>query len=259
MTPEAGVAMNRILLETHEIADGRAVLRDDRADHIRGVLRATAGDRLKVGVADGPLGTAVVVRCDADTVELALELGGEAPPPWCDLILAMPRPRVFKRLLPQLAAMGVGRLWLVDAARVEKCYFGSHWLRPENFRPLLLEGLMQAGTTHVPEVFVEPRLKEFVTQQLPALTAGADAFLAHPGDAAAELPAAARPAGGRALLAVGPEGGWLDDELALFRAQGFRPLSLGRRILRTDTACVSLLAVLARVYDQAAAAPRDPQ
>ena len=251
--------MNRILLETHEIAGGRAVLRDGRAGHIRGVLRAAAGDRIRVGVADGPVGTAVVTHCDTAAVELALEPGGEALPPWCGLILAMPRPRVFKRLLPQLAAMGVGRIWLVGAARVEKCYFGSHWLRPVNFRPLLLEGLMQAGTTHVPEVCVEPRLKAFVTQRLPSLAAGADAFLAHPGDASAELPAAPRSAGGRALLAVGPEGGWLDDELALFREQGFRLLSLGRRILRTDTACVSLLAVLGRVYDQAASAPQDPK
>jgi 16S rRNA (uracil1498-N3)-methyltransferase len=51
------------------------------------------------------------------------------------------------------------------------------------------------------------------------------------------------------VIAVGPEGGWIDDEVALFEAHGFRRLSLGRRILRTDTACVALLATLGRLFD----------
>lgn len=249
---ERDAAMNRILVEAREIVQGHVVLYDSRADHIRDVLRAVAGDQIKVGVADGLIGVANVLRCETAEVELALSLVAEAPAPWCDLVLAMPRPRVFKRLLPQIAAMGVGRLWLVGAARVEKCYFGSHWLRPEVYRPLLVEGLMQAGTTQVPEVYIEPRLSPFVTHRLASLVAGADAYLAHPGAGTTVLPPAVGTVQRRAMLAIGPEGGWLDDELALFQAQGFRPLSLGPRILRSDTACVSLLAVLARAYDSAA-------
>jgi len=207
--------MNRILLEAQEIRDGRAFLRDGRADHIRAVLGAAAGRCVKVGVADGPLGTGEIVRCDAAGVELALTLQGESPQPWCDLILAMPRPRALKRLWAQVAALGVGRLFLIAAARVESCYFGSHWLRDEAYRPLLIEGLMQAGTTQVPRVFVEPRLQPFVESRLDALAAGAACFIAHPSDDPAVDPIrAARSAATRAVLAIGPEGGWLDDELA---------------------------------------------
>ena len=50
--------------------------------------------------------------------------------------------------------------------------------------------------------------------------------------------------GRRLLLAIGPEGGWTDDELALMEERGFRRYSLGRRILRTDTATIAAIAKL---------------
>jgi 16S rRNA (uracil1498-N3)-methyltransferase len=242
--------MNRIVVEPEEIHNGRVELRDNRADHIRNVLGATVGQALKVGVADGKLGLGEVVRSDASGVELALTLEGDGPEPWCDLILAMPRPRVLKRLWAQVAALGVGRLFLIHAARVETCYFGSHWLRPAAYRPLLIEGLMQAGTTRVPHVFIEPKLKRFADLRLPVIAAGAVCFIAHP-DAAPtnETGWPTVSDGRRPVIAVGPEGGWMDDEVALFESHGFRRISLGRRILRTDTACVALLATLGRLFD----------
>jgi len=242
--------VNRILIESGELQDGRVVLRDNRADHLRNVLGVAAGCRVKVGVADGKLGFGEIIRCDATGVELALTLEEEGPPPWCDLILAMPRPRVLKRLWAQVTALGVGRLFLIHAARVEACYFSSHWLRPEAFRPLLLEGLMQAGTTRVPEVFIEPRLTRFVESRLPAIAAEAACFIAHPdAESAAAQGFPTVSDGRRPVIAVGPEGGWIDDEVALFESHGFRKLSLGRRILRTDTACVSLMAILGQIFD----------
>ena len=110
---------------------------------------------------------------------------------------------------------------------------------------------MQAGTTRVPEVFIEPKLKRFADARLPALAAGAICFIAHPDAAPTDEPGWPMVSDGhRPVIAVGPEGGWIDDEVALFEAHGFRRLSLGRRILRTDTACVSLLAILGQVYDR---------
>jgi RsmE family RNA methyltransferase len=110
---------------------------------------------------------------------------------------------------------------------------------------------MQAGTTRVPEIFIEPKLKRFAELRLPAIAAGAVGFIAHP-DAvpSAESGWPTVSDGRRPVIAVGPEGGWIDDEVALFEAHGFRRLSLGRRILRTDTACVSLLAILGQFYDR---------
>jgi RsmE family RNA methyltransferase len=48
----------------------------------------------------------------------------------------------------------------------------------------------------------------------------------------------------RVLLAVGPEGGWTDFELQLLETHGFQPFGMGSRTLRTDTACISLLALV---------------
>ncbi len=150
----------------------------------------------------------------------------------------------MKRLWPQLAAMGLRRLFLTKASRVEKGYFDARIYQPEHFRPLLLEGLQQACDTRLPEVSFHRRLKIFLEDELDALTPGSSRLLAHPGKAPRlrdTLPSGPE----SVLLAVGPEGGWTPYELDLLQAHRFTPVSLGPRILRTDTACVALLALIA--------------
>jgi RsmE family RNA methyltransferase len=237
--------MNRILIEPAEVQpDGTATLSDRRAAHIREVLRAKPGAALQAGVLDGPIGTATVMELTPDRVRLALRLDAAAPPPWADLVLAVPRPKVLKRLWPQLAALGVGRVVLVNAARVERDYFDTHWVEEPHYRPLLVEGLMQAGTTCVPRVEVRRRLRPFVEDELDALFPSRLRLAAHPG-LATPLPPAGE-TGALPLLAVGPEGGWTAFELDLLESRGFARFSLGTRILRSDTACVAALSVLGR-------------
>jgi len=235
--------MNRILFGPEEVqADGTVVLSDGRAEHILGVLRAEPGRSVKTGVLNGWAGTSRILEIGGGRVRLQPEHAQAAPEPWFDLLLAAPRPKVLKRLWPQLAALGAGRVVVLNAFKVEKCYFSSQWLDPAHFRPLLIEGLMQAGLTRLPEVLVRPRFKPFVEDELDALFPGTLRLLAHPG------PRAPLPDGGpspRPLLAVGPEGGWTDYEVHALQARGFRLFSLGERILRTDTACVALVSVLA--------------
>lgn len=247
--------MNRILFEPHEAdaPDGRIRLPacDRRARHIRDVLRPQVGDRLRVGVLGGLAGEAVVESVDASGIGLCAVFDRPAPPPWFDLLLAVPRPKVLHRLWAELAAVGVGRIILVNASRVERFYFDTHWLAPESWRPLLVEGLEQAGATAVPEVLVRRAFKPFVQDEIPQLYADAPKWVAHPrleeggGRVVAPAPVAGR---ARPLLAVGPEGGWVPFELALLEEAGFRPISLGDRALRTDTACVALAGALAGAY-----------
>ncbi len=231
--------MNRVLFAADELAaDGRVLLAGRRADHIRRVLRAREGDLLRVGQIDGPIGSGRVEAVTAGDVRLAVTLDGAAPEPWIDLLLALPRPKVLKRLWPQLAAMGVGRVILVNAARVERCYFGTRWVAPESYAPLLLEGLEQAGTTRVTEVWLRRRFKPFVEDELEAHYGAALKLLAQPG---APTPPPVWPAAARPLLAIGPEGGWTDYELEQLTVRGFTRCALGNRTLRTDTACLALL------------------
>lgn len=239
--------MNWLLLEPGEVPPGGGdiLLRGDQARHAREVLHAAPGQRLRLGIVDGPLGSGEVLGTDPDGA-IRLRAGWEAAPPprpRIDLLLAMPRPKVMRRLWPVLASLGVGRIFVANAWKVERGYFDTPALDPAIIRAGLLEGLRQAGDTLLPDVTLHRRLRPLVEDVLPALPPYASRWIAHPDpDEPLSLPALASP--GRTLLAIGPEGGWIPDEVALFRRHGFAPLSLGPRILRTDTACAVLLGLL---------------
>ena len=232
--------MNRILFESSEIADGVATCSDARAEHILAVLHGEVGQTLKTGELDGSIGTGEIVSIEGRTVAVKVSHTEESLRPWCDLVLAPPRPRVMKRLLPQLASLGVGTIVLVGAKKVEKDFWGATLLKEENYRPLLVDGLMQAGTSVVPRMETRRNFRRFVGDELDSLFPTANRVVGHPGGA----PNAPAQKPGRLLLAVGPEGGWTDDEVSLLESHGFSRYSLGSRILRTDTALVALLARL---------------
>lgn len=235
--------MNLLLLEPGAVNDGRAVLRGHQARHVLTVLRAAPGDTLRIGLRDGPRGTARVQRLGEDEVELACTLEDRLPPrPPVDLLLALPRPKVLKRLWAQLAALGVDRIMLTNAARVERNYFDTHVLDPDFYTPLLIEGLQQAQDTRLPRVTIHRQFKPLVEDELDGLSDAPRRLLADPSGA----DPTAGPPEERILLAVGPEGGWVDFERTLLGRHRFQFFSLGPRTLRTDTACIALLSVLTR-------------
>jgi RsmE family RNA methyltransferase len=216
-----------------------------QARHARDVLRVVPGQELRIGMLDGPRGVGRVVRADGDAVELECAFSTEATTrPDVDLLLALPRPKVMRRLWAQLAALGVGRIMLTNAARVERNYFDTHVLDPACYRPLLVEGLQQAQDTHLPRVSIHRRFRPLVEDELDALSSAGLRLVAHPAPQATAIAAAWTPGAARVLLAVGPEGGWDDFELRLLADRGFRLVGLGPRTLRADTACVALLAAL---------------
>ena len=239
--------MNLIILYSDEISgDGRAVLSDDRAAHIRTVLKAAPGKVLRIGLLNGPLGEGTVVAVDERQVVLACTWADAHPPkPKVDLLLAMPRPKVMKRLWAQLAALGVGRIILVNAAKVERYYFDSHVIDPDFYNRFLIEGLQQARCTHLPEVLIRRRFRPFVEDELDGLMPRSLRLLAEP-SASQTLPELSSLVSNaeRLLLAVGPEGGWDAFELAKLHERNFISFRIGDRILRTDTACVGLLSAL---------------
>ena len=237
--------MNLILIEPGELRDGGARLTGAQARHAIEVLRVTIGQEVRVGVIDGPRGTGRVTRLDGEAVELTCVFDNTPPPvPDIDLLLALPRPKVMRRLWAQLAAMGVGRIILTNASRVERNYFDTHVLNPEVYRPLLVEGMQQAQDTRLPRVSIHRRFKPLVEDELDGLCPDAARLVAHPAEGGAPL---AWPGGAsRVLMAIGPEGGWDNYEVGLLAAHGFAPVRLGPRTLRTDTACIALLAALSR-------------
>lgn len=236
--------MNLILLHPPDFrGPGKAILADERAQHIRQTLKAAVGKTLRIGLLNGPLGTGMVQAIDGDQVSLQCHWDDTHPPqPQIDVLLAMPRPKVMKRLWAQLAALGVGNIVLVKAEKVERFYFDTHVLQPEFYTARLIEGLQQAGCTHLPQVLLRPRFKPFIEDELNLLFPDHKKILADP---AAQKPMAEGGCKtGRMLLAIGPEGGWTNYEKEKLQEYGFDLFGMGPRILRTDTACVALIALL---------------
>lgn len=242
--------MNRILVEAEELdPDGRAELRDARARHLREVLHAAVGSQYRAGVVDGPVGDLVVEVIHDARVRVRFEAGGDPPgAPAIDLVLALPRPKVLNRLWAQLAAIGVRRILLTGARRVERYYFDSHVLDPANYRPRLVEGLQQASDTRLPDVAVFRHLRAAVEQGLDGRDPKASRVVLHPGAEQRLIDHAPDNADGL-ILAVGPEGGWSDDEVSFLDRSGFDPRCLGGRILRSDTACIAALALAAARFE----------
>jgi RsmE family RNA methyltransferase len=159
------------------------------------------------------------------------------------VLLALPRPKVMRRLWAQLAALGVGHIILTNAERVERHYFDTHVLSEDTYRPLLIEGLQQARDTRLPNVSIHRQFRILVEDHLDGLFRDGIRLLADPSGTTSIQSALAERTSQRVLLAIGPEGGWNAFELSLLAAHGFRLVSLGPRTLRTDTACTALLAI----------------
>jgi 16S rRNA (uracil1498-N3)-methyltransferase len=237
--------VNLIIVERHEVGDsGEVTLTGSRAAHLLRVLHVEPGHHVRVGMLEGPRGSATVQSVGHDTVTLNCVLEADIPPrPAIDLLLAVPRPKVMRRLWAQIAALGVGQIILTNAEKVERNYFDTHVLAAETYRPLLIEGLQQARDTRLPAVSIHRQFKVLVEDHLDPLFAQGLRVMADP-SATKPLGDVVRASGEeRILLAIGPEGGWNAFELDLLRAHGFHSAGMGPRTLRTDTACVALLAI----------------
>jgi 16S rRNA (uracil1498-N3)-methyltransferase len=230
--------VNLLLVEPSELAaDGTCALADRRAEHLRAVLRVVPGQIVRAGVLGGGVGTAEILADDG-AITMRLTITGAAPPQLAiDLVLAIPRPKVLSRVIETCAAFGVRRIELTNAWRVDKSYLRSPRLAGDALAHAARLGAEQGATTHVPEIRVHDRLMALLDQPFePAMK-----LVAHPG--APMIESAARPPL-PCVLAIGPEGGWIERELATLADRGFVACSLGAPILRVEAAVSAALGQL---------------
>jgi 16S rRNA (uracil1498-N3)-methyltransferase len=228
--------MNLILLFDDDFTGEHTVrLRGRRLDHVAGVHRAAVGDSLVVGVAGGRIGRGRVTALDGEWLEMDVTLDAEPPPAVpLTLVLALPRPKVLNRVIAGAASLGVKRIHLLNAWRVEKSYWRSPRMSEENLLQQCILGLEQARDTILPTIEVHRLFRPFVE----AFAPDGLALVAHPG-APQECPRAVTEA---VTLAIGPEGGFIAREVESLVSAGFTPVSLGPRILRVETAVPALIA-----------------
>lgn len=232
--------MNLILLRSGDWLDSsRVCLRDHRADHIRQVLRSTVGDVLKLGRVGGLRGVGVIEQIDNDAIHLQVDLQ-EPPPPRhrFDLVLALPRPKMLRRIFRAVAEFGVEHLHLINTARVEKSYWQSPLLRPDKIEEALFAGMERSMDTVCPQVVLHKRFRPFVEDELPGLCGDRPCWLTDQG-----APTALSDVSNQAaVVMIGPEGGFVPFEIALAQSVLATRVHLGRRILSVDTALTTVLA-----------------
>lgn len=238
--------MNLILLNHTEIdpLNNASILelQGNRAQHIINILRAEPGDSLKVGLINGNIGKAQVTRIDHKNTRVTIELSptklNMAPPAPSNiqLIIALPRPKVARRLVRLSAECGIKKIHFMNSYKVEKSYWGSPLLGEEKIHEQMLLGLEQAGDTLLPAIHLHRLFKPFVEDQLPALINNESALVLHPyADNTSFDFYQSLPAEKNLTLIIGPEGGFIPYEIEKLESAGCTSMGIGSRIYRTET------------------------
>lgn len=235
------VSMNMILFE--QMPQGGLIpASDERAKHISQVLKLKVGDTFKMGILNESEGTATVRSLSEEGVRISYE--GESKPSLypVTLICAQVRPICMKRILREAVCLGVQRIILCGSDTGEKSYLSSNLYKTGEYKEYLLDGAMQACHAGMPEVIFTYSADSAI-EKAKQLSCEDTTFImldnvvgAIPLSQADVLP--------NAVLAIGPERGWSDRERKAFSDAGYRPMLLGSRVLRTETACSCGIAVL---------------
>lgn len=241
--------MNLILFQPSDLlseteGNARVVIKDPRRlAHLRSVHKAQEGQIYRLGEMDGAIGDGKLLSLTGEQAIFSFEPNA-LPPTALNLhiVLALPRPRMLARSLQNLATLGVKHISLINTARVEKSYWQSAELEEEKIQAHLELGLEQARDTVLPQVELIKRFKPYVEDTLPEILQHRRGLVADPGGT---LPCPrGLPEHTPLVLAIGPEGGFIDYEVEAFRSIGFESIHLGERILRVETAVVALISKL---------------
>ena len=234
--------MNRLILEDSDfIAPGRCRITGRRFRQLVDVIKCPVGKVCKAGLLGGLRGTAQVAELRDDEIIFDVTLDEEPPEPSpVRLAVAMQRPQTFSKVLHIATTMGVKKILFFHSFKVEKSYWQSPRIIPENFRSELIEALEQCGDTILPEITFCSRFKEFAETALPSFASGTKMIFGAPSSTVSPADYAGTPV----TLIVGPEGGLTPYEEQTFISCGAEGVTLGARILRTEYALAALLGKL---------------
>ncbi len=244
--------MNTILFEQHEL-DSESRIRlsvgDKRVDHVRNVLRAVPGDRLSAGIVDGELGVAEIVDDSSGGMVFGFtpsaidasvrESAGGVP---IAVLLGSVRPIVLRRLLRDLTSFGVDEVLVARTELSERSYFRAKLWEAARLRAVLIEGAAQGNRTRLPRIRRDDSLCETLAHLDRSRTEAEVRIVLNSGSP--PLPdAVTKRSCGRVILAVGPERGFIEREIALLNEHGFVAVGVPGGTLRTESAAIAGVAV----------------
>jgi RsmE family RNA methyltransferase len=245
---------------------------DERAVHIKKILHKGVGDTFAAGIIGGQAGTATITKIDGASPDGSQAQNAGAAnngaihftfTPQSDgktlfplhMIIGFPRPIQLKRLLRDMAALGVSSVRLCGTELGEKSYLKAHLSEPAEVYKMLLDGTVQAGSTHVPQPMFYNTLAECLdgldenrsqAQEARPLLLALDNV--NPAQSLGSFLQANPPAGRPVFAAIGSERGWTNAERSLLEERGFTRVGMGIRIMRTETAStVSASIILAQM------------
>lgn len=231
--------MNIILCKENEPVNGTAEITGRRLTHMRETLKIKAGDRLRAGVQGGMLGTAEVLAVDSRRAVLSFTAESVPPAPLnVRLVLALPRPKVLRRVLYTVTCLGVKNIHVINSWRVEKSYWSSPLLT--GIEEYLIPALEQSRDTILPTVNFHRFFTPFVKEELPELAGDSLKLAAHPAVEMTELKRTGEPV----TLVIGAEGGFIQKELDTLSDAGFSFFSVGERVLNVESAVPYILGKL---------------
>ena len=230
-----------LLLEKEDfISENTAVITGRRFERLNNFIHIEIGKMLKSGIRNGDCGKAEVISIskESTTVRFSAETPPPEPPP-LTLIIALQRPQTFGKVIHSAVSMGVKKIHFIHTFKVEKSYWQSSRLLPENLSEEITLAMEQSADPVEPELFFHRRFKIFADDELEQI---AGSTLRLFGDPSGTAPAPVL--GTPVTLVLGPEGGFTDYEINTFKEHNFQGISLGTRILRTEFALAALLGKL---------------
>ena len=236
--------MNICLFRQEEM--GRPLpLRDERAVHLRKVLHKKEGDSFAAGIIGGEAGLATITAISEGAeggIAFTFVPQGDGKPLYpLAMLIGFPRPIQLKRLLRDMAGLGVAEVHLSGTELGEKSYLQSELATSEAGCAMLLDGTVQAASTHVPRLVRHANLRESLTY-IEENFSNADTVRIGFDNVRPEESLVSFLGGQEAhkvqncVAAIGSERGWTDGERQLLASCGYSLLGLGKRVLRTETA-----------------------
>ena len=231
---------------------------DERYLHIKKVLHLKEGDVFKAGIINGKIGEALISHLSEEKIVFSFcpntpdknldntDAGKietrPLPLPPIKIILGFPRPIQLRRILRDAASLGFAEIVLCGTELGERSYLKSNLSSSEEIKKYLLDGISQAGQTLLPAFSFCSSIKEALKNLKAASFKGSKVLLdiGH----FPSLSTFKMKKGEELTIAIGSERGWTQNEREAFFSEGFISYSMGKRILRTETALTSALSVL---------------
>lgn len=233
--------MNLLLLQSSQINGNQAEVTGRQLEHLRKIHQLDEGSSVRVGEMNGLMGTGIVKSINQDLAVLAIDLNTPPPPPLpLTLIMTMPRPKMLRRCLQTVSAMGVKDIYLINSNRVEKSFWQTPFLEKQAIENELILGLEQSRDTILPTVTQKKLFKPFVEDELDDIVGESTALVGHP-QGSEPCPIDIQK---DTTLVVGPEGGFIPYEIEKLQDVGVKAVTIGSRILRVETAIPALISRL---------------